>query len=182
MDEPSALLLTIVFSALAGLLISHLPEFKARKKYGKECFVAYAKLEHTYGLNFPQGAKVETIFLRDRILFSAHNQELSLSDSKLVDVSVMKLMDIQKQYVSSSGGAIAGAMIAGPLGAMVGGRTKARNVKSKSKYLVIAYKDTPDSQETKHITFDITRSNSNVKRIQRNYKYLSNVQSESVEL
>lgn len=181
MDEFSTVIV-VTLAVLAALLISYAPELKAKKHYGKECFVAYAKLEHTYGLNFPQGTKVGITFLLDRILFNAHNQELSLSESKLVDVSTMKLMDIQKQYVSSAGGAITGAMIAGPLGAMVGGRAKVRNIKSRSKYLVIAYKDTPDSPESKYITFDITSANYRVKSIPRHYRYLSNTQSDAVEL
>lgn len=174
--------IVIVIVVLAVAIIKILQDAKVKKQYGKENLLCCAKLEHAYGLSFPQGAKCKAVFLRDRILFSAHNQEFSLSESKLVDVSVMKHTDIQKQYVSSAGGAIAGVKIAGPLGAMIGGSAKKRTIKSKSKYLVIAYKDAPDSPEAKYITFDITRANSKVNSIPRNYKYLANNQNEAISL
>ncbi len=163
-------------------LVTSVQTAKLMKQYGKENYICRVKLDHAYGLSFPQGTKCKTVFLKNQILFSAHNQEFSLGESKLVDVSIMKHTDIQKQYVSSAGGAIAGAMIAGPLGAMIGGSAKKRNVKSKSKYLVIAYKDAPESHEAKYITFDVTHANSKVNSIPRNYKYLSNNQSEAINL
>lgn len=48
-------------------------------------------------------------------------KSFSLPVEKLIDVSVMTNREIQKQYVSSVGGAVAGAMLFGSVGAILGG-------------------------------------------------------------
>ena len=61
--------------------------------------------------------------------------------------------EIQQQAVSSIGGAIAGGVMFGPLGAIIGGRAKNKKVKTVTKYLIITYIN--DNEEIKYIGFDI---------------------------
>ena len=59
--------------------------------------------------------------------------------NKLTDVQIKTNAEIQKQYVSSVGGAVGGAVLFGPLGAMVGGRAKQKQIRTLEHYLIITY-------------------------------------------
>lgn len=60
--------------------------------------------------------------------------------------------EIQQQYISSVGGAVGGAVLFGPLGAMIGGRAKKKTIKNEvHRYLIITYQ----SPEIKYIGFEI---------------------------
>jgi len=61
--------------------------------------------------------------------------------------------EIQNAYVSSVGGAIGGLALFGPLGAMVGGRTKKKTDKIIHNYLIFAY---DKDGQTDFISFDVT--------------------------
>lgn len=77
--------------------------------------------------------------LRSRIIMQANGQEFNLQTDKLIDVSIMTNTEIQKQYVSSAGGAVAGAMLLGPIGAILGGSASKRSIKTNTKYLIFTY-------------------------------------------
>ncbi len=59
----------------------------------------------------------------------------------------------REQAVSSVGGAIAGGVMFGPLGAIIGGRAKNKKVKTVTRYFIITYIN--DQEEIKYIGFDI---------------------------
>ena len=101
-----------------------------------------------------------------------------METSKLLDVSVMTQTEIQKQYVSSVGGAVAGAVLLGPIGAIIGGRATKKTVNNTSKYLVITY---ISDEETKYIVFDTTNSFVG-NGIKNKYKYLKKNENIRVEL
>ncbi|MEH2944892.1 hypothetical protein VSQ32_19130 [Lachnospiraceae bacterium KK002] len=52
-----------------------------------------------------------------------------LEKSKITDMCIKTDKEIQQQYVSSVGGAVGGAVLFGPLGAITGGRAKKKTVK-----------------------------------------------------
>ena len=56
-----------------------------------------------------------------------------------------------KQYISSIGGGIAGAMIAGPLGAIIGGRIKKKDIKKTRYFFNIIYQ----TDEIKCVSLEI---------------------------
>lgn len=125
-----------------------------------------------------QGSPCKILCNSERMKFSASGQDFILETSKLLDVSVMTQTEIQKQYVSSVGGAVAGAILLGPIGAIIGGRATKKTVNNTSKYLVITY---ISDEETKYIVFDTTNSfvgNS----IKNKYKYLKKNENIRVEL
>ena len=58
--------------------------------------------------------------------FEGSGIRYELSKDKVTDIAVKTDVEIQQQYVSSAGGALAGGMLFGPLGAIVAGRTEAK--------------------------------------------------------
>ena len=128
--------------------------------------------------NLPQGSPCKIFCNSERMKFSANGQDFVLETSKLLDISVMTQTEIQKQYVSSVGGAVAGAVLLGPLGAIIGGRATKKTINNTSKYLVISY---ISDGETKYIVFDTT-NNFVGNSIKNKYKYLKKNENIKVEL
>ena len=64
-----------------------------------------------------------------------------ISNSDVIGVKMVNDVQIQEQYVSSIGGAIAGAALFGVPGAVIGGRAKKKQIKTNETSLVITYKD-----------------------------------------
>lgn len=117
--------------------------------------------------------------LRSRIIIQANGQEFNLQTDKLIDVSIMTNTEIQKQYVSSAGGAVAGAMLLGPIGAILGGSASKRSIKTNTKYLIFTY--LADVQ-TKYILFDVTKKTPQAKRLVKQFSYLKNKDTVKIDL
>ena len=97
-----------------------------------------------------------------------------MNRSKITDISVKTDVEIQKQYVSSAGGAIAGGMVFGPLGAIVGGRVKEKKTREFTYYLIFTYRS---DAEISYISFEIWSSMGVMKKIESWKKeLLGNVQ------
>ena len=110
------------------------------------------KLSHLIGLSYPEDENVFITYNKMNFIFSANNVEFSLPLERIKDLSIKTSKEIQQQYISSVGGAAAGAFLFGPLGAMIGGRAKKKNVKKIVKCLIITYlKD----NEMKYIAFNL---------------------------
>ena len=130
-------------------------------------------------LDLPQGTICKVVYNKDRIMFFASGQEFTLQAAKMLDVSVMTTTEIQKQYVSSIGGAVAGAVLLGPLGAIIGGSASKKTIRNKQKYLVIAYVAGAD---TKYIVFDVTTSPNIGRSLQTMYRYLKKNEKIKIDL
>lgn len=129
--------------------------------------------------NLPQGSVCDIYYNQVRIKFVASGQDFNLDVSKLLDVSVMTSTQIQQQYVSSIGGAVVGAVLLGPLGAIIGGSAKKKNINSKTRYLVISY---ISNDETKYIVFDVTNNSVLGNQLEKKYKALKSYENVKVEL
>lgn len=70
---------------------------------------------------------------------------------------------MQKGYTSSISGAVGGAILFGPLGAMVGGRAKQKTSKVVTYYLVVTYQG--DNEDIKYISFEVTNDLKNAKAL-----------------
>ena len=136
------------------------------------------KLQLVSGLDLPSGSICSASLSNDLIEFSASGQTFSLPTDKLIDVSVMTPQEIQTQYVSSVGGAVAGAIFLGPLGAALGGAAKKKTMKNKKRFLVITY----FSSETKYIVFDVTVRPQDGKTVESRYKSLKKADKIMVDL
>lgn len=120
---------------------------------------------HVSGLPFPPNAKCKIKCDANNVVFSCMKIDFALSRGAVISVACQTDREIQSQYVSSAGGAIGGALLFGPIGAMIGGRAKKKNSFKVNHYLMIAYKEAPNSTEIKYIVVDCTNSLYNARSI-----------------
>lgn len=123
-------------------------------------------MNHINGLPLAANVKCTIKSLPDSFEFSSGSMKFVLEKSKITDVSIKTDWEIRKQYVSSAGGAVAGGMLFGPLGALVGGRTKKKTNIEANGYLIITY----ISDEVKYITFKIGFKMASAKKFVREFK------------
>jgi len=96
-------------------------------------------LPHTAGLSLPEKTPCTLFYCNRHIEINANGVEFTLDFSKIHDICVKTSTDIQKQLVSSAGGAIAGAALAGWLGAAIFGGVQERQIKTIRYYMVFTY-------------------------------------------
>jgi hypothetical protein len=82
---------------------------------------------------------------------TANGATFNLDKNKVTDVCLKTDVEIQKQYISSIGGAV----LFGSLGAIVGGRAKKKKTKKTHTYLIFTYES---DGEIKYIGFDVTNN------------------------
>lgn len=141
---------------------------------------SHGKLQLVGGLiDLPEGTICKVVYNTDKIVFTASGQEFTLNASKMIDVSVMTPKEIQTQYVSSVGGAVAGAVLLGPLGAIIGGTASKKQFTTKRKYLIFTYLS---DGETKYIVFDVTTRPADGNRIKSTYRFLKKSPKIQVDL
>ena len=137
---------------------------------------------HSSGLNLPAGVKCKVSVFPDRLLITGMSQDFSLSHSKVRNVSISTQKEVQKHYVSSAGGAVAGGILFGPIGAAIGGSAKEKNIRTYTRFLIFAYGET-ESAETKYIIFKLGEWNVNkAQRFVSVYKQRSKRSHTTVEL
>ena len=138
------------------------------------------KLVHLSGLPIPEGVPCKARSYRDRIEFISGTTNISLSRNKITDVRVMKADEIQKQSVSSVGGAVMGAVLLGPIGAVIGGRAKQKKIHNKTHCLLVTYYDKDNNMAT--IAFDAEKDVSQAKCLASVFKRLNKNQGFKIEL
>ncbi len=116
-------------------------------------------LQHFYGLPVAEGTLCNLFLCEDKIVFESKGATFNLSKDKIIDVSDKSEKEITKSYVSSIGGAVGGALLFGPLGAMIGGRTKEKVDKEERFYLIFTYKE---KDENKYISFLVNRDRTGI--------------------
>lgn len=121
------------------------------------------KAPYIAGLSFPEGVKAYVCLLSNGFAFSALNQDVFLPEEKISSVSITKLSKLYA--VSNAGGAIAGGMALGPIGALIGGAPQLSMLETNSPLLIISYNS---DDETKYIIFDA--QNNNIRTIARKAK------------
>ena len=131
---------------------------KAMKAKGASCFV---NALHTTGLPLAENVPCQILSLQDTYKIESNGTEFNLAKDKVTDICITTDSDIQKHYVSSAGGAVGGALLFGPVGALIGGRAKEKTTKTVDKYLIFTYLK-EDSIE--YIAFNV---NSAFKQAQR---------------
>lgn len=104
-------------------------------------FRDYFKTTVLSGLPIPSGTKCNLYIYSDSISCVTNATTFSVKADKIISITVDKSTEIQKQAVFSVGGAIAGGMMFGGIGAVIGGRAKTKNIKTKTIYFSILYKD-----------------------------------------
>lgn len=106
--------------------------------------IDYVALTHTTGLPIAEDAPCGLLLKADSLEISGGGTTFNLPKSRILSVSEKTDVDVQKQYVSSTGRAIAGGLMFGAVGAAVGGRAKKKETKTTTLYLVVTYKKDAD--------------------------------------
>ena len=94
---------------------------------------------HIEGLPIRSGARCTVLTTTQRIAIKAQGATFIIDKSQILDISIQKDVEQLHQRVSSIGGAIAGGVLFGTIGAVVGGRAKVKKIKVKRKVFVITY-------------------------------------------
>ena len=114
----------------------------------------HVKTNHLKGLPIAEGAACNIRTYQNHIVFVSGMTHIRLERKKITDMRVKTETELQKQYVSSAGGALGGALLFGALGAMVGGRTKQKTISETTYYMIISYNKSDD--EPAFLYFQIT--------------------------
>ncbi|MGE6600709.1 hypothetical protein ACQKEY_03200 [Lysinibacillus fusiformis] len=128
------------------------------------------KVKHTAGLPIAEGAEIFVYRCTDKVIFERGQDTIELDINKVTDILIKTDVEIQKSWVSSAGGAIAGDNVFGSLGAIIGGRAKEKTSTVIEKYLIFAYEKN-DGQ--KYISLEVTNE-PNANLFNSNYYNLSN--------
>ncbi len=111
------------------------------------------KAKHMAGLPIAEGAEIFVYRCKDKVVFERNQDTIELEINKVRDIFIKTDVEIQKSYVSSAGGAVGGYVLFGPLGAMIGGRTKEKKSTIEEKYLIFSYEK---NGEQDYISMEVT--------------------------
>lgn len=176
-------LAAVVFIIVVPILVICIVKSKNKKKSNntgenvgktvetKKEIVIKGTFKHINGLDLAENTICTVFSYPDRYEFSSGALKFNLPKDKVVDVVIKTDVDTQKQYVSSVGGAVGGAVLFGPLGAMIGGRAKAKKLKTTTRYLIITYKN---DDELKYIGFDVNKDLYWAQWLEKEFKRLNN--------
>ncbi len=139
----------------------------------------YTAFHHISGLPIVEDTLCEVYSFPDRLDFKAGTTEITLSKDKITDMSIKTDTEIQNQAVSSVGGAVAGAMLFGAIGAVIGGRAKNKKVKTVTKYLIITYLG---DTEPKFIIFDIKNNPQSADKLVKEFQKTDSLSGVKIEL
>lgn len=128
-------------------------ERKRIQKESRDVLKRTITAKHQAGLPLAQDATCAVVKEDDGFKISGGGNDYILKNMKITDICVKSDVEIQRQYVSSIGGAVGGAVVFGPLGAIVGGRAKKKKIKTKTYYLIFSY---ISDSEISYISFEIT--------------------------
>lgn len=152
------LLLFIIFCLFMVYYTSH-KKSQAKKQLSnlkdeKNASIVITLL-HFYGLPIAENIPVQIFSTPNDYEFSGANTSFKLDKNKVTDVTITTDVEIQKNNVSSIGGAVGGAILFGPIGAMIGGRSKEKTSKIVNSYLIFTFLD---NNEIKYIAFNCTNN------------------------
>lgn len=125
---------------------------KAERKANFQENLKSCTMKHVNGLPIAENINCNVTATDDKFIFSSDVMKFELEKSKITDMCINTDRDLQQQYVSSIGGAAAGAVLFGPLGAIIGGRAKKKKVKDEvHNYFIITYQ----SDGIKYMGFEV---------------------------
>lgn len=119
--------------------------FLRKKRYNQQKelidsgIIIRTSLQHITGLQVSDFLPCAIDVTAESYKFKVSNIDFTLPKNKVTDVCIKTKTEIQKQYVSSFGGAAMGGALFGLAGAAYGGRAKAKSIRNISNFLVITY-------------------------------------------
>lgn len=182
MDPVIIILLIFICFCLFMVYYTSYQKSKTKKeltklKKEKNANISIALL-HFYGLPIAKNILAQVFSSPDEYEFVAGNNSFKLSKEKVTDVTITTDVDIQKNYVSSVSGAIGGAVLFGPIGAMIGGRAKEKKSRIVHSYLIFTFLD---NNELKYIAFDCT-NNFQAQKFVKEFNAIENKKTTTVNL
>lgn len=138
--DRGAVIFCIILLVIGGVLFFKRTPSKAEKELGfeqKNCSIS--SVQHMAGLPIAEGVSCALSVKKGFLDVEGGGVSYKLDLSKVTDAEVKTDVEIGQAYVSSIGGAVGGALLFGPLGAMVGGRAKKKETKSVEHYIIITY-------------------------------------------
>lgn len=120
---------------------------------GKEILKIMMSARHQAGLPLAQNAPCFILKENDCFRVSGGGNEFVLKNEKITDICVKKDVAVHTQSYKSLGGAVTGAIFFGPVGAMIGGRTKKSEIRNVKNCLVFTY---ISEEEISYISFEIS--------------------------
>lgn len=155
--EQSALFIALGIIMIVCTILLFRPTKKDKQKKADKIKQHHESLKscvmkHINGLPIAENVNCHITSTDDKFIFSSGTMNFELDKTKITDICIKTDREFQQQYVSSVGGAVGGAILFGPLGAIIGGRAKKKTVKNEiHNYLIITYQ----SSEIKYIGFEI---------------------------
>jgi len=153
------LIFSVIFICFCLFMIYYTSSRKSKAKSELESLKKdknanlFIALFHFYGLPIAENVLVKVFSCPNEYQFLANGNTFKLSKDKVTDISITTDVEIQKNNVSSVGGTVGGAILFGPVGAMIGGRTKETVSRIVNSYLIFTFLD---NNEIKYIAFNCT--------------------------
>lgn len=162
--------LAIVFIFLGVLSFKRYAKYKKMKsERNPQEDGVYGKFKHTIGLSIPENTVCSLHLYSQGLKVNGNGVSFNLPINRILDIVVKSEEEIQKQLVSSTGGAVAGGILFGALGAMIGGRAKEKKIKTFKQYLIFTYEK---DNKPEYIAFDTTNNVDYIKFITYFQKYM----------
>lgn len=95
--------------------------------------------KHIYGLPIGENAVCKLYAFDNKLEITSGANDFIINKSQITDAQITNTVEVSKYKNSSIGGAVGSAMIAGPLGAVIGGRAKTKTSRSITYFLIFAY-------------------------------------------
>ena len=160
----------LMFIAAIGLIVSSAAQRRKKKLAKKQIKQelgdknASWRGEYPHAIGFPIAERVmcKVFYAPQGIVIDGAGSSYTIPMPKIMHIGIADSEQIQKSYVSSIGGAAAGAALFGPLGAMVGGRAKEKESKIITHYLTITYQS---DGETKYVSFNVSKDMVNANKL-----------------
>lgn len=157
MDPVIIFLLIFIFFCLFMIYYTSYHKSKSKKQLASLINEKNATLSitllHFYGLPIAENVLVQIFSCPNEYEFLANGNTFKLNKNKVTDITITNDIEIQKNNVSSIGGAISGALLFGPIGAIIGGRSKEKTSKIVNSYLIFTFLD---KNEIKYIALNCT--------------------------
>lgn len=144
-----------------------------------ECTIQIT-VNHVHGLPIAENLICKVYSYPDRLEFKSGTTSINLPRNKITDMCIKTDVEIQKQMISSAGGAVAGGLAFGPLGAIIGGRVKTKNIINATNYLIITYTD--NSGKLAYIGFGVTGIVSYAEKLIKEFKQLNSTSGIQINL
>ena len=176
------LLSLLLFCSIYLIVLGAKQVYKKKKRKAlqkKLGAIDSATFTHIAGLPFADGAECNVLLDNEEYIFERTGTLVHLPFAKVQDVACKTKKEIQHNYVSSIGGAIGGAYLFGPIGAMIGGRTKKiTNVKTEKFFMVAYEKD----GETAYVAFDCQKAGWNGEKFTKAFHNQKSITPQQVTL